>query len=204
MGQSHFPNSRLAAVKIKNIAPTHLNIRQFGGWEIEHGVGPGKMQHHIWRRPLWYSQSDCFKIKLESQHQTRKPQGARHEKITGDATRIFHSCFFLLFSFVISCGSEAKMENQISGLWHRTQGNGTVDIKLANEPKSLFIDGHSYKAVVDKTKKGSFTTLVKAEVDTGKTEVWSFRQVWNDNGSNFKLAFRHNGTMETLERAGQS
>ena len=117
---------------------------------------------------------------------------------------IFTAVFLLLFSFVIGCGSEANMETQISGLWQRAQGNGTVIINLANEPKSLVIDGHSYKAVVEKTEKGSFTTLVKVEIETGKTEVWSIRQVWNDNGSTFKLAFRHNGTQETLVPAGRS
>jgi hypothetical protein len=106
--------------------------------------------------------------------------------------------FLLLFSFVISCGSQANMETQISGSWQRSDGNGTIDINLVNDPKSLVVDGHSYKAVVEKTEKGSFTTLVKVEIETGKTEVWSLRQVWDDNGSTFKLAFRHNGTMETL------
>jgi hypothetical protein len=106
--------------------------------------------------------------------------------------------FLLLFSFVIGCGSQANMETQISGSWQRSDGNGTIDINLVNDPKSLVVDGHSYKAVVEKTEKGSFTTLVKVEIETGKTEVWSLRQVWDDNGSTFKLAFRHNGTMETL------
>jgi hypothetical protein len=106
--------------------------------------------------------------------------------------------FLLLFSFVISCGSQANMETQISGSWQRSDGNGTIDINLANDPKSLVVDGHSYKAVVEKTEKGSFTTLVKVEIETDKTEVWSLRQIWDDNGSTFKLAFRHNGTMETL------
>jgi hypothetical protein len=115
---------------------------------------------------------------------------------------IFTAVFFLLFSFVTGCGSKANMETQISGTWNRIEGNGTVDIDLINEPKSLVIDGHTYKAVVEKTDKGSFTTIVKVEVETGKTEVWSLRQVWDDNGSNFKLAFKHNGTQETLVPAG--
>ena len=88
--------------------------------------------------------------------------------------------------------------------WQRTDGNGTVEINLANDPKSLVIDGQSYKAAIEKIEKGSYTTLVKVEVETGKAEVWSLRQVWDDNGSTFKLAFRHNGTQETLVHAGQS
>jgi hypothetical protein len=117
---------------------------------------------------------------------------------------ILTAVFFLMSSIVIGCGSEANMETQISGSWQRPGGNGTVDINLANEPKSLVVDGQSYKAAVEKTDKGSFTTLVKVEIETGKTEVWSLRQVWDDNGSTFKLAFRHNGTQETLVPADQS
>jgi hypothetical protein len=111
---------------------------------------------------------------------------------------------FFLFSLVIGCGSEVSLETQISGSWQRTDGNGTVEINLANEPRSLVIDGQSYKAAIEKIEKGSSTTLVKVEIETGKTEVWSLRQVWNDNGSTFKLAFRHNGTQETLVPAGRS
>ena len=111
---------------------------------------------------------------------------------------------FFLFSLVIGCGSEASIETQISGSWQRTDGTGTVEINLAGEPKSLVIDGQSYNAAIEKIEKGSYTTLVKVEFETGKAEVWSLRQVWDDNGSTFKLAFRHNGTQETLVPAGQS
>lgn len=106
--------------------------------------------------------------------------------------------FFIMFLVVIGCGSGANMETQISGAWNRTEGNGTVEINLANKPKSLVVEGHSYKAVVEKIDNGSFTTLVQVEIETGKTEVWSIRQVWDDNGSSFKLVFMHNGTQETL------
>lgn len=79
-----------------------------------------------------------------------------------------------------------------------------VDINLAAEPKSVIVDGHSYKAAVEKTDKGSFTTVVKVESEDGKTDVWSLRQLWNDNGSAFKLEFKHNGTQETLVPVGRS
>lgn len=112
--------------------------------------------------------------------------------------------FCIMFLFVNGCGSGANMETQISGVWNRTEGNGIVEINLANEPKSLVVEGHSYKAVVEKVDNGSFTTLIKVEIETGKTEVWSIRQVWGDNGSSFKLVFMHNGTQETLVAAKSS
>lgn len=112
--------------------------------------------------------------------------------------------FFIMFLVVTGCGSGANMETQISGAWNSTEGNGVVEINLANEPKSLVVEGHSYKAVVEKVDNGSFTTLVKVEIETGKTEVWSIRQVWDDTGSSFKLVFMHNGTQETLVAAKSS
>jgi hypothetical protein len=125
-------------------------------------------------------------------------------KKTLTVQHLFLSAVLFLLSIVIGCGSEASLETQISGSWQRTQGGGTVDIHLAGDPKSLVVDGQSYKAAIERIEKGSFTTLVKVEVEAGKTEVWSLRQVWDDNGSTFKLAFRHNGTHETLVPAGRS
>ena len=74
-----------------------------------------------------------------------------------------------------------------------------MDINLAKEPKSMTIDGRAFNAFVENIDKGSNTVKVKVETEAGKTEVWSIHQVWNDNGSTFKLKFRRNGTTETLE-----
>ena len=106
---------------------------------------------------------------------------------------------FILFSIVIGCGSNADLATQISGKWKPAQGDGIVDINLAKEPKSMTIDGRAFNAFVENLDKGSNTVKVKVETEAGKTEVWSIHQVWNDNGSTFKLKFRRNGTTETLE-----
>jgi len=111
----------------------------------------------------------------------------------------------LLFFLVVGgCGSDVNMEAQISGKWKPVKENGIVDINLAQDPKSLMIDGHTYKAVVENVDKGSSTMQVKVETDSGKSEVWIIRQVWDDNGSTFKLAFRRNGTTKTLVPAERS
>ena len=119
-------------------------------------------------------------------------------------TVVLSAVFLFLFLLVVGCGKQTNMETQISGSWQRSDSNGTVDINLAKEPRSLVVDGRSYKATVEKTEKGSFTTLVKVETDTGQTEVWSLRQMWNDNGSTFNLDFKRNGTQEILVPAGRS
>jgi hypothetical protein len=111
----------------------------------------------------------------------------------------------LLFLLVVgACGSDVNMEAQISGKWKPIKENGIVDINLAKDPKSLIIDGRTYKAVVEDVDKGSSTMHVKVETDSGKSEVWIIRQIWDDNGSTFKLAFRRNGTTKTLVPAERS
>lgn len=117
---------------------------------------------------------------------------------------ILTAVFFLLFSMVIGCGSEEKVETQISGSWQRTQGDGTVEISLDKKPASLVFDGKTYTATIDKVDKGNNNVHLKVATDNGTSEEWILHQVWNDNGSSFKLAFRHNGTEETLVSAKKS
>jgi hypothetical protein len=111
---------------------------------------------------------------------------------------------FIIFAMVIGCGKKEKLETQISGSWQRTQGEGTVEIKLDKSPMSLVFDGKTYAATIDKVDKGLSSVHLKVTTDNGTPEEWVLHQVWNDNGSTFKLAFRHNGTQETLVPAGRS
>ena len=113
-------------------------------------------------------------------------------------------CAVLSLLAVYGCTSATDLETQVSGKWQRTQGDGIVDINLANNPKTLTFDGQSYAAVIEKVDQGTNTVQVKVQTPAGESEIWSLSQRWNDNGSSFKLAFRHNGTTETLAPAGQS
>jgi hypothetical protein len=107
--------------------------------------------------------------------------------------------FILTVSILIGCSGGEKIQSQISGTWQRTQGEGTVEINLANDSKSLKIEGRTYIATIDKVDKGSHSVHLKVETTTGQMEMWSLRQIWDDNGSSFKIAFNRNGTQETLE-----
>jgi hypothetical protein len=109
----------------------------------------------------------------------------------------------LTVSTLIGCSSGENLQTQFTGSWQRSQGEGTVEIDLANDPKSLKIDGKTYPATIEKVNKGQYSIHLKVETTPGNTEAWILRQVWDDNGSSFKIAFRHNGTQETLE-AGSS
>ncbi|MEE4602665.1 MAG: hypothetical protein V2J65_15390 [Desulfobacteraceae bacterium] len=120
------------------------------------------------------------------------------QSLTGP--RVFGIALFILtVTILIGCSGGEKIQSQISGTWQRTQGEGTVEINLANDPKSLKIGGQTYSATIDKVDKGSHSIHLKVETTAGQMEVWSLRQIWDDNGSSFKIAFNRNGTQETLE-----
>jgi hypothetical protein len=55
---------------------------------------------------------------------------------------VFRTAVFILTgSILIGCSGGEKIQSQISGTWQRTQGDGTVEINIANDPKSLKIEG---------------------------------------------------------------
>lgn len=113
---------------------------------------------------------------------------------------VFRTAVFILtVSILIGCSGGEKIQSQISGTWQRTQGDGTVEINLTNDPKSLKIEGKTYSATIDKVDNGTYSVHLKVETATGQMEAWTFRQIWDDNGSSFKIAFHRNGIQETLE-----
>jgi hypothetical protein len=100
---------------------------------------------------------------------------------------------------LIACSGGEKIQSQISGTWQRTQGDGTVEINLSKNPTSLKVDGKMYNATIDKVDNGSHSIHLKVETTAGQMEVWTLRQIWDDNGSTFKIAFHRNGTQEVLK-----
>jgi hypothetical protein len=113
-------------------------------------------------------------------------------------------CIFLLAMITCGCAGGSDIQEQISGKWKRSEGDGTVEIQLVTAPKSLIIDGQKYSAVVEKIDKGRFSVKVKVQNSEGKTEMWNLWQIWDDNGTKFKLAFDHGGSKEILIRSGHS
>jgi ABC-type oligopeptide transport system substrate-binding subunit len=115
--------------------------------------------------------------------------------------------FAVLSMFMVTiagCSSGTDLTTEFSGKWKNEQDNSTVVINLAKDSSSMVIDGHTYKGVVDTIDKGTQTVHVKVTSDGGNTEIWSLHQVWNDNGSAFKLKLRRNGAAETLVPVGHS
>ena len=111
----------------------------------------------------------------------------------------------LLLLAVAGCSSSgsADLETQMNGQWKNPQG-GMVDIKLVKDAASLTIDGHVFPAVVEKVDKMANTVQLKVKTDAGASEEWSLHQMWNDNGSDFRLTLRRNGSSETLTPISRS
>jgi hypothetical protein len=107
-------------------------------------------------------------------------------------------------SLVLACSSEQDMPTQISGTWQRSEGTGTVEIDLVQEPPLLKIDGKAYPTTIAKIDKGAQSVHLNVTADNGQPEVWILHQQWNDNGSTFTLSLIHNGTHEKLVNKKQS
>jgi len=118
---------------------------------------------------------------------------------------VLFSLFFLLI--VGGCSSSGAgsedLQTQMSGQWMRDKGD-TVVIDLTEKAPSLTVDGHVYSAVIEKVDKMSNTVEVKVETESGEAQNWFIHQVWDDNGSSFKLQLRRNGTTDVLRPVGQS
>ena len=108
------------------------------------------------------------------------------------------AAIFFTLSLLIGCSSGEKLPSQISGTWQRAEGNGNIEINLVTEPKTVSFDGHTYPATIEKIDMGVYSVHIKVETATGQAEEWTIRQIWDDNGTNFDLAFNHNGTQEKL------
>jgi len=110
--------------------------------------------------------------------------------------------FLLIVSGCSSSGANSEdLQTQLSGQWKRDQGD-TVVIDLTKDAPSLTVDGHVYSAVIEKVDKMSNTVEVKVETESGEAQNWFIHQVWDDNGSSFKLQLRRNGTTDTLRPVG--
>ena len=107
--------------------------------------------------------------------------------------------FIFMVSILIGCSGGKDLVSQVSGTWQRSQGEGTVEINLEKAPNSLKFNDKLYPATIEKIDKGNFNVYLKVETTAGQIEDWTLRQVWDDNGSSFKIAISRNGTKEILE-----
>ena len=111
----------------------------------------------------------------------------------------------ILITFVLaSCGNTKDLASEVSGKWQDEQGRETVEINLTQDSSSLTINGQTFTGIVENIDNGTNTIRVKVKTQNGNMELWSLHQIWNDNGSAFKLNLRHNGVTKTLIPVGRS
>lgn len=96
------------------------------------------------------------------------------------------------------CNRGGDLPGQVSGTWQRAQGEGAVEIHLAQEPLFLKVDGRSLPTSIKSVDTGSYSMHLDVETQPGHREEWILRQIWDDNGSDFALSLRHGGTDEKL------
>ncbi len=104
--------------------------------------------------------------------------------------------FALCMAFVGCSVSSGDKLADISGIWKRGNDGTMIEINLAAEQNFLKIGDKTVEAMVKSVQDDVVSLDVKA--DNGQTEKWTLMQVWDDNGSTFSLAFRHNGTKDKL------
>jgi hypothetical protein len=105
-----------------------------------------------------------------------------------------------LVLIVIGCGGKQDIVSQMTGTWKSDKGGYPVKINLTGNDKSIEIDGKTVPVKVKNVDKGEYQVTVAATSLAGKTSEWSLIQVWNDNGSNFTIKFKHDGMEEPLAR----
>ena len=98
------------------------------------------------------------------------------------------------------CGGQDNILSEMTGTWKSNQGSNPIKINLSGNPKTVEIGDNTVPVTIKKVDEGSYTVTVDAKPANGKTLVWSFREVWNDNGSAFTIRFDHDGEEETLTR----
>ena len=112
-------------------------------------------------------------------------------------------CAAIMFTGIAlyGCAGKTDLLSEISGSWEMKDGNGSseeVQINLSGENKAIVIDGQSYPAEVEKIIADKYQVDLNVQNGNGEVQNWTLRQVWDDSGSNFRIALNRNGTKEML------
>jgi len=106
----------------------------------------------------------------------------------------------VVFMFT-GCGSNSSITSEITGTWKSAKDGAAIKIDLSGEKKIIEIGGKTIPVTIKKVNESAYIVRVDAQLENGKTLEWTFRQVWNENGSSFTIKFDHNGEVETLTHA---
>ena len=102
------------------------------------------------------------------------------------------------------CSGKGDMLKAVSGAWQDNQNKSPVEIQLTGNSKSVTVKSKTYPVSVDKVDDMNYTVSLKVQNGGTQPEVWTIQQIWSENGSDFTLAFSHNGEREVLVPKQQS
>jgi hypothetical protein len=112
--------------------------------------------------------------------------------------------FFMVGAMAAGCSFKKDILQEVSGVWQGKQASGTVEIHLVGDAKSMTVDGQSYPVTLDRVEMDRYQVDLKVQNGSGEPEMWTLRQIWDDNGTSFKLAFDHSGKKEVLDQKEKS
>jgi hypothetical protein len=117
----------------------------------------------------------------------------------------------LLFSAILTvgltmgaCSNKGDLLKEISGQWQDDQSSNTVVIHLADDNKTITVNGQTYPVTVDKIEMINYMVSLIVQNGGSEPELWTIRQMWDESGGSFKLAFIHSGKNEMLVSKQQS
>ena len=96
------------------------------------------------------------------------------------------------------CSNKKDLLKEISGQWQDSQSKDAIEIHLAGDAKSLTVKGETYPVVVEGVEMGNYVVTLKVQNGNAKPDTWTLRQMWNESGDSFKLAFSHSGEKDIL------
>jgi hypothetical protein len=115
--------------------------------------------------------------------------------------------FVVIFVFGLTlagCSGKSDILKEISGQWQSNQDKATVDINLVGDAKTIKVGDQPYSVSVDKIDMDKYQVNLKVKNGSDQPELWTLREIWNDNGSGLKLAFEHGSEKKILLPKGQS
>jgi hypothetical protein len=99
-----------------------------------------------------------------------------------------------LFFVVVGCGGSSVAD--LNGVWVNPDTKEKVEIKFNGKTKIIVVQNKEIAVSVKETEQDNYTLHSLNNTD----EKWELRKIFKDTGSDFKLAFVHNGKKEMLNK----
>jgi len=119
-------------------------------------------------------------------------------------TTLFLAAIMTIGLSLAGCSNKGDLLKEVSGQWQDNQDKSPVEIHLMGDAKSMTVNGQTYPVTVESVEMSNYVVSLKVQNGSAKPESWTLRQIWNEGGDSFKLAFNRNGQKEVLIPKKQS